>query len=179
MVLYFSSTFAYVTRPSLPFPYIEDLSSTSKATTNHITPRHVHDFTADNREMTTCFLLTLCLSLYDSIIKRLDQYDEFFPAFQTLVSELKRILSECLIDICWLTCCPVLKGHVLLFSENSKPLWYILWPTLDASWVIHINNFFFRLILKSRTSHLILETFLDVFVVISVVKLRPHPAHFH
>lgn len=26
------------------------------------------------------------------IIKRLDQYDEFFPAFQTLVSELKRIL---------------------------------------------------------------------------------------
>ena len=29
-----------------------------------------------------------------SIIKRLDQYDEFFPAFQSVVSELKRLLSE-------------------------------------------------------------------------------------
>ena len=45
--------------------------------------------------MTACLLLTLGIfSLYCSIIKRLDQYDEFYPAFQSLVSELKRLLSE-------------------------------------------------------------------------------------
>ena len=42
-----------------------------------------------------CVLVWSYFSFF-SIIKRLDQYDEFFPAFQSLVSELKRLLSECL-----------------------------------------------------------------------------------
>ena len=37
---------------------------------------------------------TICIRFSYSIIKRLEEYDEFFPAFQSLVSQLYDLLGE-------------------------------------------------------------------------------------
>lgn len=81
----------------------------------------------------SCVVLWSCFSFF-SIIKRLDQYDEFFPAFQSLVSELKRLLSECLcihsycvlywdIAIAVIKCGSCVSKSSLLHTEHHLSDW--------------------------------------------------------
>ena len=86
----------------------------------------------------SCVVLWSCFSLF-SIIKRLDQYDEFFPAFQSLVSELKRLLSECLhiyTLYSWLSC--FIPRHCYCCNQMWELLEQIQPPSHWASlvWLI-------------------------------------------